>query len=264
MLKTITRSAAVAMFAAASIFATSCKKDKEVVTNPTITRQLVKIEEGTDNTTFEYNGDNKLSKMVTKDGPTTTNIDFTYDATKKLTVASMNLVQLKFAYNGNSISKVEYFSTGANPALTGYTEFTTQNGRVSEIKAFAKSGNVVTPFYKITYAYNAAGSVTTQTQYMWSPLEEKYELNETTTFEYDAKVNPLTITSDISATFYSVVSANNITKEVTKDALNQVVETSIYTYTYDDKGYPTIATKKTTTKENPNEVTATLKYTYKN
>lgn len=266
MLKNITKYAAVAVVAAASIFATSCKKDKEPANNPAGgSRQLIKVEQGaTLTTSFEYNADSKLSKMITKEGQVSNTVDFTYGADKKLATINSSILQLKFIYTTGALSKVEYYATLPQLKLTSYVDFVNQNGKVKESKVFAVIDQTTIAGDKTTFTYNAAGDVATSSQYQWNAVQNAYVLEQTTTYEYDGKTNPLAITAEFAQAFGGAISSHNITKEVVRNAQEQVIETNVYAYTFDDKGYPVTATQKTTTKENPNEVTTTLKFTYKN
>lgn len=267
MLNNITKKAAFVILSAAALTITSCKKEKSSIVVPVTPadHQLAKVEQDAAHyATFEYNADNLVSKAVNKSGVTVLNTDVTYNANKTVATATLNLTTLKFIYTNNALSKVEYHDQAGNDKLTFYTEFTNQNNKPVESKGYAVYQTTPSPDYKIVYTYNAAGDVITAKQYLWSPNNNNYFATETTTYEYDNKVNPLYALGNVGFMLFNVTSAHNITKEVVRDALDQITETSIYTYTYDAKGYPLTGTQKTTTQENPNEVTTQLKFSYKN
>ncbi|TMI77856.1 MAG: hypothetical protein E6H10_18195 [Bacteroidetes bacterium] len=107
-------------------------------------------------------------------------------------------------------------------------------GRLTSEIDYTDAGSGMEPSSKTEYTYvgnNLAG----EKYYSYDNLAATFQLEETYTYEYDSKINPLQFAPDAAVLnmnpFYS---ANNITKTTyvdATDASNNYVSTDTYTYT---------------------------------
>ena len=267
MNKQIIRHAAL-ILAIGVLTISACKKDdkKGGGTTPvpptTGSRQIAKIEESTGAySTFDYNADGLISKIESKENGEITDVTLTYSPLKKLISAAIADGSMNYIYDGSQLRRVDFISKTDN-SVVGYTKFTYQNTKLSEAAQYVKyQGNDIA-YMKTTYAYNGS-DVATQKTYAWSAITNSYQLSETRNYEYDNKTNPLAVTSELAQTFFQLNSVHNPVKETVYNAQNNLTETDTYSYSYDDKGYPS-AGDKTVAVPGTANVTTHVKYTYKN
>jgi uncharacterized lipoprotein YehR (DUF1307 family) len=199
---------------------------------------------------------------------TTNNIYYTYDSKKRLSTVKTGANTTTYAYldDGNLFS-INTVNTDINTRT--YTEFAYAEGKVNSYKSQAYNGNTLRTETVYTYVYN--GDKATELHYDIYYLLFTYDNNGNLTrifnhgstdftqvYSYDDKKNKF-----INAPFkYPLVgdserlSPNNRVNSTTEGlSLNL---NNVNTYVYDDEGYPTAGTAKTTNYE----ASSTYKYTY--
>lgn len=171
-----------------------------------------------------------------------------------------------YTYTGDVITKIEK----ADLSGTYLTkEYFYANGKLDYILS-KEFGN----YYKTKYLYNADGSVISYNKMKSdssgkdgddTPLSGKYTFSEgklirhqinsgsnetVTTFEYDSKNNPrLNILGfDLLVDMNQLFAVNNVVKKVVtmKSPTATTTDETIYTYEYDEKGYPVKMIQTTT------------------
>ncbi len=213
----------------------------------------------------------KIKKMVTSDGETT------YDYSKEGLLTRMSNSEtwdIAMFYNGNGqISKLEYYNKNTD-TLDFYLEYTWINNNKAEEYLYQRTGNNQWEKYsKTEYNLNDDGDIVkvlyyeqfnknwVVTSYDQYTIENKnvikaesYVLNdgnfikqETTTYKYDDKVNPLrnlSIRSIASISQYYWFTKNNLLKIVTTDeSSNSVIYTADFEYEYNGDDFPVSYTR---------------------
>lgn len=249
------------------ILVTSCKKDKDKEPAKQ-TKQLIKVEENATNySTFEYNPDGTLKKMTnTEDSegvPEISTFTYSYNQQKKISETDLNgEAKLKYYYTGDNINKMEYITGNI---IFMYNVFEYANNKVSRVMKYLREDEEDDDFVlygKSEFQYFANGNLKEVKEYEALP-GNIFELTYTQLYlEYDSKINPFKPFSE--STFglvYDFASANNVLKEKLVNSEGTTEMESIYTYTYDNSGYPITGVKKTT--EGTEVSTENLKFIYK-
>ncbi|MGE5518451.1 MAG: hypothetical protein ACM3VS_00905 [Candidatus Dadabacteria bacterium] len=226
---------------------------------PTVGTQLIKIgqKSGSDTSTiqYSYNSSNRISGYVitgTSSGQQlNSTIDYVRNSSNVITqqvykdpsLSQYGLTQVVTNYTYDaSASQYKYALTQITIMGNTYKDsiaynYDASNKLISTID-YENAGSGYAPFSKEEYSYSGSnlGSVK---YYSYDDSTSNYLLDETHTFEYDSKVNPLKFVSDAPVlgmtTYYS---ANNVSKQtivVTSPSSTQTVST---TYTYNTNNMP--------------------------
>lgn len=243
------------ILAVASIAFTSCKKDKNKPDPVEQTKKLSRIEEnGQTTATFTYNTDGTLKTLLMDYSPFgTTTFEFTYNGQKKISeVISSEGIRNKYIYEGGNLTWIENYE-GADKV--GENNFQYENGKVKSntyLTAYPDgNGNVIyRPTFRTVYHYYANGTVQKISTYVKGTGGANAELvldYEYVYQQYDSKKNPLAVISDFSQSMmYQPVSINNPLIEKMYNPNGGVDETTENTYTYDAAGYPVTLLAKVT------------------
>jgi len=268
--------------ALACVFLFSCKKEEDFAnggnnsggTNPT-----------------------RLVKMVTKSGSDSSVYNFTYNSSGKITGANLSgaesgqPIDLRISYIRNAsgiiqkqiLKSNEFASVGIDSIVTIVNYDAGNNRYKNAISVFSVFGFPIRD--SIVFQYDASGKMiseidytdggggyepSTKTEYSYSGnnlLSEKFysynatsaafDLDETDTYEYDAKTNPLQFASDaVVLNLVPFYSANNVTKTtvVASNPADNYITTE--TYTYNSSNRPATSTSVTGSE------TATTTYYY--
>lgn len=246
------------------VILSGCKKENggQATKQVTGAHVLSKLEQDNgDNYLFSYNAAGLLNKVTSKVAGITDLINITYNAQQKINAAVTLDGPINFIYAGDQLASVEYFSNATN-SVVGYIQYTYQNNKVSSYTQYIKYQDNAQPYLQVVYTYNG-DDVATQATYLWSVPHHTFEINETSTFEYDDKANPIVSNAEFARAVFQLNSKHNPTKETIHDSQNTVTETDTYTYVYDAQGYPSIQTKSAT-KAGQSAVTTHIQYTYIN
>ena len=250
----------------------SCKKEHTNPNNPDNPGQpsgkkIAKVVEGDDEYTFQYNTDGTLKSISTKtngsQNPDET-FSFTYDSNKRpIEATAGDGTKTKYIYTNNVLTGTEIYM---GTAKVSYTTYTYQNNKLASMSSFLKLDDdapAYTEFLKIQYAYNAAGNASEMTSFIYNVMTQQLEKSSSTQYlEYDNKINPASQFGALGMNFFMEVNSHNVLKEKSFDENGQLTETVEYTYTYDNQGYPTSCTQKTTEADTQHVETVTTQYTY--
>ena len=247
----------ITLLAVTALFFLSCKKENDSVNGG-----------GSNNST-------KLVKMVAKSGSDSSVSEFTYNSSGKIVgfklsgVESGGPLDLRLTYVRNSsdviqkqilkgndlgalgldsIVTVVNYDVGNNRyknaisvlVLFGFAikdSIVFQydgTGRLTSEIDYTDAGSGMEPSTKTEYTY-LGNNLGGEKYYSYDNIASSFELEETYTYEYDSKINPLQFAPDAAVLnmnpFYS---ANNITKTTYVDAIdasNNYVSNDTYTYT---------------------------------
>lgn len=254
--------AAAFLLTATVLFATSCKKDQD--NNPSGgDAKLIKTQTDANSfTTYEYNTSGAISKINFTEEGVTGSMAVAY-ANNKISTVTGDEVKFDFTYNGNNVSKIVTTVTDEeSDQYGGETTFTYANNRLSESIFTAKIGEDTWPMTTVKYEYLANGDIKKKNVFLFNVLEDKWELSETTTYEYDDKKNPMYAISAAYYGLFQLESAHNVTKEVITDENGAVTTTATYAYTYNSKGYPTKVVINVNNAQGGQEPAQTTTFTY--
>jgi hypothetical protein len=271
----------ITLVVAAALVCTSCKKEQDSVNGGG----------GSNN--------NRLIKMVGKSGSDSSVSEFTYNASGKIVgfklsgAESGSPLDLRLTYVRNnsdiiqkqilksndlgalgldSIVTVVNYDVGNNRyknaisvlVLFGFAikdSIVFQydgTGRLASEIDYTDAGSGMEPSTKTEYTY-AGNNLAGEKYYEYDDVTASFQLVDTTTYEYDSKINPLQFAPDAAVLnmnpFYS---ANNITKTTYVDATDPSYNyVSNDTYTYTPANRPATSTSVTT---GSNTVTTTYYY----
>jgi len=268
----------LALSAFTCVFLFSCKKEDDLSNNS-----------GGSNPT-------RLVKMVTKSGSDSTVYNFTYNSSGKITAANLSgaesgqPIDLRVTYIRNAsgiiqkqvLKSNEFAAVGIDSIVTIVNYDAGNNRYKNAVSVFSIFGFSIRD--SIVFQYDASGKMiteidytdggggtydpSTKTEYSYSGnnvLSEKFysyggaafDLDETDTYEYDAKTNPLQFASDaVVLNLVPFYSANNTTKTtvVASNPADNYITTE--TYTYNSSNRPATSTSVTGSE------TATTTYYY--
>jgi hypothetical protein len=237
----------------------------------------------------------RLVKMVTKLGSDSSVYNFSYNSSGKITgvilsgAESGQPIDLRISYVRNAsgiiqkqvLKSNEFAAVGIDSIVTIVNYDAGNNRYKNAVSAFSVFGFPIRD--SIVFQYDASGKMiaeidytdggggydpSTKTEYSYSGnnvLSEKFysytgaafDLDETDTYEYDAKTNPLQFASDaVVLNLVPFYSANNITKTtvVASNPADNYITTE--TYTYNSSNRPATSTSVTGSE------TATTTYYY--
>jgi hypothetical protein len=242
----------------------SCKKDDAPTTSQS-GGKLTKIEYSTtDATTFSYNAQGLVSRIVFKEDGEEGNSTLTYDAEKNLKQITTND---GFSYNLNySTGKLASIDILEGSTKVGYNEIAHYpfSGYLKSNTLFTSHLDPTTfpPLMRISYEYynDNSGNVSEIYYYVWDEDIADFILSGSKEIEqYDNKQNPIRF-GVLDYLMFGTSSANNPLKIVEKDGMGQVTATTTFTYTYNAKGQPLQALERHT--ENGTTTETTVRFVY--
>lgn len=198
----------------------------------------------------EYNTDKTIKTVTSLNDPSTPGIaiyNLVY-ASGVLTEMNGLIDQMKYIYTGGIVTKMDVSSLLGN--TDGTFDFTYKNGLLTQLDSYLKTsapGLPPTASMRFEYEYSANGNVQKLTVYFYKDASKKLEKEETVEYsDYDDKNNTI-IMFDHAAylPLQKPVALNNPGKETHYDNAGKVTETTVYTYTYDNKGNPLTRTAVT-------------------
>lgn len=248
---------------AASLTMLSCKKDSNPTPNNPVAGPVKKIQQDAQNfATLEYNANGQVSKFKVVNEAITTEASFTYGANNKPVQALLMDYKLTYKYAGGVLDKIEYSEAADNTnEVVSYEQFTWANNRITEKITYGKAGDDFVPVSKKSFTYYANGDLQAMNSFDFDNLLGGFTKTESTLYEYDTRVNPLSIGGEVIFTLYLNPSVHNITKETVRDENDVVLETRTSVYTYNNAGLPLTETQTTTYPNSPAE-TKNIIYTY--
>lgn len=221
----------------------SCKKDKDNVSNPdpvTAAGKLQEYKNGEDFIRFEYNADGSVKKATLKSETNTNDeiIDYniTYSADKKIasleTSAGEKIVPV---YANGVLSRADVFE---GTERTGFTNYVYENSQLAKATIYWGSGNDFQPFLEFDFTYNAAGNLSRTVVLMATQVLGTLTRVSHMDYQYDNKNNPLLAYKDLFALLWQAPYKNNIVQEDQFDETQQLEDRYTYTYTYKSNGLP--------------------------
>lgn len=246
---------------------TSCDKDDVNPNEPQPEgSRIKKLEYNTNEyTSFEYNADNTISKMIFGEAGQVSNSVFTYANGKLDKIQTDDELAYQFNYHNGKTSRVDILEEGVGKISFNEMAYYTSSGYLQQVTTFTMTFNpaIFPPYYRITYDYynDNTGNVKEAKYYLWDENRVDFVLEKTIEYsQYDNKVNPFAQFGIVGFLLFGVNTSNNPGKMVEKDDNGQVISTSTFTYTYNSKGLPTQAVE--TLVENGATTTNTVKFTY--
>ncbi len=138
-----------------------------------------------------------------------------------------------------SISRITIFGfTDTDSAVYNYDA----SGKLSSGISYIDDGTGYRPSSKEEYTYSGANLANTKS-YEWDDASNNFDLLENVTYEYDAKINPLSFPKDAPVLGMNIFySANNPTKITTVETITPSTIIQTATYTYNANNRPVTAT----------------------
>jgi len=234
--------AAVLFILAVAMLLTACKKEYSYNGPPPTAVIRFESRSGDDGfTSFEYNIDGSIKKAAVANQLSpddTTRYTVSYAADKRIREI-INDAGVKFTpvYTDGKLTRVQ-IRTLQNDAL-GYTDYEYLNGFLKSVTVFFVSGNQVTPFFKSSFMYDAAGNIRRTQLFSADPLSpDGLSPDGTTQSVFDNKTNPLYAAKEFLWMILIIPSPNNVSKEEAFDRNNQPERTKEYNYVYNNKELP--------------------------
>lgn len=246
------RTQALYLLVATTLFTTACEKDPvKKPDEPQQTQKLIKVSEDADNySTFEYNANGQLSKMkqASKEGDETEimEITYTYNDQKKVTGLSMaGLVNLKYIYTNNKITKVEWYS---NNIMGAYDVITYNGEKITKIEKYFRGANATFDLdSKSECSYFDNGNIKEIKNFILLDDEQMKHAGTRQFEQYDNKKSPFKSFGEANiGLFLEFLSVNNITRLKSLHANGTIEQDTEITYTYNTEGYPLTSTSKST------------------
>jgi hypothetical protein len=252
---------------ALSVLITSCERDDVESNEPQPEGSRVKKMEYSANeyTSFIYNADNTISKMIFGDAGEVSNSVFSYANGKLDKIMTDDGLAYQFKYQNGKASVVDILEDGVGKVSFNDLVYYTASGYLQQVTTYSLTSNpaIFPPFFRISYDYynDNTGNVREAKYYFWDEAVNDFVLEKTIEFsQYDNKVNPLAKFGTVGYLLFGVNTTNNPGKMVEKDDNGNVVSTSTFVYTYNSKGLPTQAVE--TLVENGATTTNTVKFSY--
>jgi hypothetical protein len=243
----------------------SCEKDDK---KPTIEPgdRVTKLEYAADEyTSFQYNADKLLTKVVFADDGEQSQVNVSYDEQKKLKqVEGGDGFVYQFKYQNGRVNNADILVGAEKLGLLDY-EYDA-SGNIKTITTFMKTddnGAIFPPFMKASYEYfnDNKGNVSKITFYVFDEAGNDFELTKILEYSnYDDKINPLKEFGLVSYLLFNMNPSNNPGKMVEKDENGVVTSTSTFAYTYNSKGRPSQVVE--TINEGGTIETHTMKFAY--
>lgn len=252
---------------ALSVLFTSCDKDDVNPNEPQPEgSRIKKMEYNSDEyTSFVYNADNTLSKMIFGDNGEISNSVFSYANGKLDKIQTDDGLAYELKYQNGKASVVDIVEDGFGKVSFNELSYYTASGYLQQVTTYSMTQNpaIFPPFFRISYDYynDNSGNVKEAKYYFWDDAVDDFVLEKTVEFsQYDNKVNPLAQFGIVGYLLFGFNTTNNPGKMVEKDDSGQVTSTSTFTYTYNSKGLPTQAVE--TLVEGGTTTTNTVKFSY--
>jgi hypothetical protein len=252
---------------ALSVFFASCDKDDVNPNDPQPEGSRIKKVEYSSNeyTSFVYNPDNTISKMVFADAGEINNANFTYSNGKLGEIETDDGIAYQLRYQDGKANVVDILEDGTGKISFNELSYYTSSGYLQQVTTYSTTTNpaVFPPFFRITYDYynDNSGNVKEAKYYFWDENINDFVLEKTIEYsQYDNKVNPFAQFGIVGYLLFGVNTTHNPGKMVEKDDNGQVISTSTFAYTYNSKGLPVQAVE--TVVENGATETNTVKFTY--
>lgn len=221
----------------------SCKKNayEYPAGTPASRTTLSKIEKDGDITEAVYNSDGSIQALTKRMANNTIiqNYVFSYENGKLKEVNFGS--KWKYHYAGDQIAYVETYN--ASGVLKYRSDFTYENGLVTERIQYLMTSAAALPDYKTKYYYRPDGNVSRKEIFQYINDEWKKE-EEVTIDEYDNYINASERFESYPYLPSAMFSPNNPVKETWSDDQGVVGQTVHHTYTYDVNARP--LTRKTT------------------
>jgi hypothetical protein len=218
----------------------SCKKTDEIVTpqNP-LANKIKTIEYEHTIDSFQYNGNQQLAIMSSKEKATgfITRSNFTY---KGNLIEKVSVGGATFSYSypsaaNNVIDLALFVSTNPNIRYN----ITKANGKINEVVQANINGSVILPTDKIVFVYDNKGNISKQQ--IFQKTLTSWELVEEGFFTYDDKPNTTSRFEFFAAVLNEDLMTNNPIKIDWKAPNGAIIKTTTYNYTYNSKGLKTKA-----------------------
>jgi hypothetical protein len=252
---------------ALSVLFSSCDRDDVKPNEPQPEGSRVRKMEYSSNeyTTFMYNADNTINKMIFTEAGQVSNSVFTYANGKLDKIQTDDGLDYQFNYNNGKTSRVDILEDGVGKVSFNELVYYSASGYLQQVTTYSMTTNpaIFPPFFRITYDYynDNSGNVKEAKYYFWDDNIDDFVLEKTIEFsQYDNKVNPFAQFGIVGFLMFGVNTTHNPGKMVEKDDSGVVVSTSSFAYTYNSKGLPTQAVE--TLVENGTTTTNTVKFTY--
>ena len=251
------RNSLTALFIVLSIALFSCQKEVDDIFSNTGgtaagTRLIKTVEKmGADSvvTVFEYNSSGKISKagIVSVEAGQAYYYTVAYVRNSAGIIEKQILESSELASLGiDSVISLVRFDAATNRYLNSVTDFSSLGFPIMDSIAFQHdgSGRVISEIdyndvglgyieiWKKEYTYNG-NNLATEKYYSFDLTSGEFILEETSSYEYDTKVNPLHFSSDAPIlNLYPFYSANNLTRftYVGVDPSDNFTSTTTYTY----------------------------------
>lgn len=237
-----TRKAGLLLLTTGLLLLAACKKEYSNGISPPTTVTKFKSRSGEDGfISFEYNTDGSIKKAaVAQEGSPDDTIRYmvSYTADKRIKEI-INDAGVKFTpvYTGGELSRVQ-IRTAQNDELA-YTDYEYLNGFLKSVTVFFVSGNQLTPFFKSSFIYDAAGNIRRTQLFSADPLSpDGLSPDGTTRSVFDNKANPLYLAKEFLWMILIIPSPNNVSMEEAFAVNNQPERTKEYNYVYNDKELP--------------------------
>lgn len=216
-------------------------------------KKLSKIEYEDGYQNINYNDNGTINRIVvhTEHGGNSSDTEtftFLYNGTKLTEIHSNTGVKYKYSYNNDLVIKTEAFN--ANGIKAVFYEYTYKNGQLWKTEVYASlPGNPDpgSPYSRFEQDYDAKGNIEKVTVYYRDPFTHQLEKTyEYIMDEYDNKTNTSILFESNPYIPLENFNPNNPLKELRYNALAELEETVIHTYTYNQAGHP--LTRTTVTK----------------
>lgn len=224
---------------------TACSKEDD--TSGSSPKRLLRVE-GSNSasqgvTTFDYNADGTLNKILYSikvgTNPTDYQMDsFTYKNGRLVEYRDNMMSKHLYFYNGDTLVKMETWDGN----IARQTDlFTYKDGRCTQWEVYNHSLSGIrpaTPTRRNDYEYYSTGNLKKTTEYftpLGGPMVKSTDLLHD---EYDNKINPMKMPARFPYLPMKLLSANNVTKETMLDGNGVVMQLITYLFTYDANGNP--------------------------
>ncbi|HLO82820.1 MAG TPA: hypothetical protein VK166_17765 [Chitinophagaceae bacterium] len=228
--------------------------------------RVTKVEYSSDEyTSFVYNPDHTISKMVFAEAGEISNSNFTYANGSLSEIHSEDGLTYQLKYNNGKPYVVDVLEDGTGKISFNELVYYSASGYLQQVTTYSMTTNpaIFPPFFRIVYDYynDNTGNVKAARYYFYDENVSDFVLTKTIEYsQYDSKVNPFAQFGLVGYLLFGVNAGNNPGKMVEKDEDGQVTSTSIFNYTYNSKGLPTQAVETVT--ENGTTKTNTVKFSY--